>query len=108
MSKKLSRLMNPGLGLYFWVMLSFCLAAALLGQFLLAAAEAVVILLLFLSYLLFRKARHNQLLRYIQNDPGTLESVSRSESPFPTAVIRLGDSAIVWTNSQFDSSPAFL
>ncbi|MBR4290874.1 MAG: DHH family phosphoesterase [Oscillospiraceae bacterium] len=101
MSKKLGRLMNPGMGLYFWVMAGFCLAAALLGQFLLAAVEAVVIFLLFISYLIFRKARHNQLLRYIQDEPNTLESVSHGESPFPTAVIRMGDSGIVWVNDQF-------
>ena len=93
--------MNPGMGLYFWVMAGFCLAAALLGQFLLAAVEAVVIFLLFISYLIFRKARHNQLLRYIQDEPNTLESVSHGESPFPTAVIRMGDSGIVWVNDQF-------
>jgi len=106
-SKKLGRLMNPGMGLYFWVMLGFCLAAALLGQFLLAAVEAVIILLLFLSYLIFRKARHNQLLRYIQSEPSTLESVSHGESPFPTAVIRLGDSGIIWVNDRFVNITGF-
>ena len=107
MNKKLGRLMNPGMGLYFWVMLGFCLSAALLGQFLLAAVEAVVIFLLFISYLIFRKARHNQLLRYIQNEPSTLESVSHGESPFPTAVIRLGDSGIIWVNDQFVNITGF-
>ena len=63
MNRKLSRLMNPGMGLYFWVMAGFCLAALLLGQFLLAAAEALVIALLFVSYLIFRKVRRRQLLR---------------------------------------------
>ena len=101
MSKKINRLLNPGMGLYFWVMASFCLATALLGQFFLAAVEALVILLLYLSYLLFRKVRHRQLLRYIQDDPNTIESVSHGESPFPTAVIRMGDSGIVWVNDQF-------
>lgn len=99
--------MNPGMGLYFWVMAGFCIATALLGQFLLAAAEAVVILLLFLSYLIFRKARHKQLLRYIQSEPNTLESVSRGKSPFPTAVIRLGDSGIIWVNEQFVNITGF-
>ena len=107
MNRKLSRLMNPGMGLYFWVMASFCLAALLLGQFLLAAAEALVIALLFVSYLIFRKVRRRQLLRFIQESPNTLESVSRGESPFPTAVIRLGDSGIVWVNDQFVTITGF-
>ena len=107
MNRKLSRLMNPGMGLYFWVMAGFCLAALLLGQFLLAAAEALVIALLFVSYLIFRKVRRRQLLRFIQESPSTLESVSRGESPFPTAVIRLGDSGIVWVNDQFVTITGF-
>ena len=107
MNKKIGRLLNPGMGLYFWVMLSFCLATALLGQFLLAAVEAVVVLLLFVSYLLFRKVRHRQLLRYLESEPNTLESVSHSKSPFPTTVIRLGDSGIIWVNDQFVSITGF-
>lgn len=107
MSKKVGRLLNPGMGLYFYVLLGFCLATGLLGQYLLAAVEAVVILLLFGSYLIFRKVRHRQLLRYIQTESGTLESVSHSESPFPTAVIRMGDSGIIWVNEQFVSITGF-
>ena len=107
MSKKTGRLLNPGLGLYIGVMLGFCLATALLGQFLLAAVEAAVILLLFASYLLFRKVRRRQLLRFIQDSPNTLESGSRSESPFPTVIIRLGDSGIVWVNDQFVNITGF-
>ena len=107
MSKKMGRLINPGMGLYFWVMLSFCLATALLGQLILAAVEAVVVLLLFVSYLIFRKVRHRQLLRYIQSEDTTVESVSHGESPFPTAVIRLGDSGIVWVNDQFVNITGF-
>ena len=57
-NKKLGRLLNPGMKLYFYVMAGFCLATLLLGQFLLAVAEGIVILLLFCSYLIFRKSRH--------------------------------------------------
>ena len=107
MGKKLSRLVNPGMGLYFWVMLSFALAALLLNQYLLAAVEAVVVLLLFISYSILRKSRRRQLLRYIENVPSTLESVSHGESPFPTAVIRMGDGGIIWVNDQFVNITGF-
>ena len=107
MNKKLERLMNPGMGLYFWVMMGFCLASLLLGQYLLAMVECVVVLLLFISYVIFRRYRHRQLLRYIQNEPGTIESVSHGENPFPTVMIRLGDSGIVWANDQFVSITGF-
>lgn len=107
MNRKLGRLLNPGLGLYFWVMLSFCLAAVLLGQFLLAAVEGIVILLLFGSYTIFRKARSRQLLRFLQDSPNTLESFNHGESPFPSVVIRLADGGIVRANEQFAAMTGF-
>ena len=87
MSKRLGRLINPGLSLYFWVMICFAFASLLLNQYLLAAVEAVVVVLLYVSYKILRKSRHRQLLRYIQELPESLESVSRGESPFPTFFI---------------------
>ena len=107
MNKKTNRLLNPGMGLYLWVMIGFCLATLLLGQFLLAAAEAIVTALLFVSYLIFRKIRHRQLLRFLEDSSNTLESVSRGSSPFPTVVIRMGDNGIVWVNDQFTSITNF-
>ena len=107
MNRKIGRLLNPSMGLYFWVMLSFCLASLLLGQFLLAAVEGIIVLLLFGSYMIFRKARNRQLLRFLQDSPSTLESVSHGESPFPTVVIRLADGGIVWANNQFSSITGF-
>ena len=106
-NRKIGRLLNPGMGLYFYVMLSFCLASLLLGQFFLAAVEGIIILLLFGSYMLYRKARSRQLLRFLQDSPSTLESVSHGESPFPTVVIRLADGGIVWANNQFSSITGF-
>jgi len=107
LNKKTNRLLNPGMGLYLWVMIGFCLATLLLGQFLLAAAEALVVALLFVSYLIFRKIRHRQLLRFLEDSSNTLESVSHGSSPFPTAVIRMGDNGIVWVNDQFTSITNF-
>ena len=107
MNRKLGRLLNPGLGLYFWVMLSFCLASLLFGLYPLAAVEGIIILLLFGSYTIFRKARSRQLLRFLQDSPNTLESISRGESPFPAVVIRLADGGIVWSNEQFNTMTGF-
>ena len=107
MNRKLGRLLNPGLGLYFWVMLSFCLASLLFGQLLLAAVEGIIILLLFGSYTIFRKARSRQLLRFLQDSPNTLESVTHGESPFPSVVIRLADGGIVRSNEQFAAMTGF-
>ena len=99
--KKIGRLLNPGMGLYFWVMLSFCLATLLFGQYFLALVEGIVVLLLFVSYMIYRKVRSRQLLRFLQESANTIESTSRGNSPFPAVMIRLADNGIVWNNDQF-------
>jgi len=99
--KKLERLIHPGMGVYFIVMGCFCLAALLMNLYVLAAVESLVTLLLFVSYMLLRRIRHRDILRYIQSEPNTLEAVSRGESPFPTVIARLGDGGIIWTNDRF-------
>ena len=101
MSKKLGRMIHPGMGVYFSVMGCFCLAAVLMSQYVLAAVEAVVTLLLFTSYMILRRIRHKDILRYIQTASNTLESVSQGETPLPTVIARLGDGGIIWTNDSF-------
>ena len=101
MNKKLARLLQPGMGVYFVVMLCFCLAALLLNHLVLAALEAGVTLLLFVSYMILRKLRQRSLLRYIAEAPNTIEAKGSGESPFPTVIARLNDGHIIWTNHQF-------
>ena len=101
MNKKVARLLRPGMGVYFAVMLCFCLAALLLDHLVLAAMEACVTLLLFVSYMIMRKLRQRSLLRYIEKAPNTIESKGSGESPFPTVIAKLNDGHIVWTNHQF-------
>ena len=103
MNKKLGRLLHPGMGMYFLVMLAFCLAALLMNQLALAAVEGFVTGALYLSYSIMRKTRHRELKRYIDAAPNTIESMGKGESPFPTVMARLGDGGIVWANEQFTS-----
>ena len=107
MNKKLGRLFHPGMGIYFAVMLGFCLVALLMDQLLLAVSEAVVTLMIFVLYMFRKKQRHNQLQQYIQSIPGAIESVSKGESPFPTVMARLGDGGIIWANDQFSAITGF-
>ena len=73
MNKKLTRLLHPGMGIYFVVMLCFCLAALVLNHLVLAAMEAGVTLLLFISYMIHRNLRHRSLQRYIEEAPNTVD-----------------------------------
>ncbi len=103
LNKKLGRLIQPGMGLYFVVMGCFCLAALLMSQFLLAGLEAFVTVMLFLCYNLQRRIRRRELQQYLQSASQALPTVNRVENPFPTALARLSDGGIIWANDRFTS-----
>ncbi len=101
MNKKMNRLLRPGLGVYFVVMLGFCLVALLMDQPVLAGIEGAVTAVLYASYLAIRKLRHRELRRYLEQSAETVESAGKGKSPFPSVLIRLSDSSILWANDQF-------
>ena len=101
MNKKLGQLIHPGMGIYFTVMVLFCLSALVLDYVALAIGEAIITLVVFTFYMLRKAHRHRQLQQYLQSIPGSIESVSHGECPFPMVMIRLGDGGIVWANEKF-------
>ena len=101
LNKKLERLLNPSAGLYFAVLAVFGIAAALLGQFVLAGVELGIAVLLFVLYLLFRRNRSRELQAFIQKATDEMNTVGGADSPFPMVVLRLGDGGIVHANEAF-------
>ena len=101
MNKKMNRLLRPGLGVYFVVMLGFCLVALLMDQTVLAGLEGIVTLVLYVSYLLMRKLRHRDLVKFLKKHEETLEATGKGKSPLPAVVIRINDGSILWTNDLF-------
>lgn len=101
MDKRLSRLLNPGVWLYFLIMLIFALASAFFHQYVLAFAELVVTGLVFSGYLVYRSYRRRELQSFLQNMNEDMTAASGAEAPFPTAVIRLSDGVIVHANERF-------
>lgn len=101
MNKKLGRLIEPGMGLYFVVMLAFAVTAFLLNQPIVAAAEAGTTTLLFAFYQLNKVRRRREIAAYIQSATDTVETASKGDMPLPTALIRLADGEIIWTNRRF-------
>ena len=101
MDRKLSRLLRPGMGMYFLVMAAFCAAALLEEQYWLAAAETSVTLLVFMLYIMNRNYRERRIQQFIQTATNTLENTSQGESPLPAVLVRLGDGGIVWANHRF-------
>ena len=103
MNKKLGQLLHPGMGLYFLLMAVFCLGAMVAGQTSLAVIETILTATVFVFYMIRKQKRHAQLQHYLQDIPGSIESVSHGECPFPMAVVRLGDGGVVWSNKMFDT-----
>ena len=104
MNRKLGRLLRPGMGSYFFVMAAFCAATLLEGNYMLAAAEASITLLVFTLYITNRNRRDRQIQKYLQEADETvhtLEATSRGESPLPAVLTRLGDGGIIWANHRF-------
>ncbi len=101
MNKKISRLLEPGMGLYFFVFLLFAAGTAALGQYYLAAGEGLLILLLFIYNRIASGKRKKALMSYIQSTTDSLGTAFKTGSPFPMAVIKMSDSEIVWGNPAF-------
>ncbi len=107
MRKRLGKLLRPSMGAYFIAMAGFCLVALLMEQYWLALGEALLTVSMFGFYMLDRYRRGNELRRYIRRANNTLESISQGDSPFPMALVRLGDGGIVWVNPQFSAITGF-
>ena len=102
MKKKLSRLLQPGLTACLIVMLSFCAAAIVAKQYVLAVGEAAVTAAVVVFYLLDRKRRNREIQNFIQNASIAPDVSGKfTENPLPMALVRLGDNALVWASDRF-------
>ena len=66
-NKSFKRLSEPGAGIHLFFMILFALGTLYFKQYLLAAAEAGVILVLLIYALIARRAREKQLSAYIES-----------------------------------------
>ena len=102
MDKKLGRLLRPNVGIYLLVLLCFGIAAALVGEYVLAGLELSITLLLFVVFLMNRARSHSELQGYLQKYTEEMTGMQGSvTAPFPTLVIGLADKQIVFANKEF-------
>ena len=101
MNKKLRRLMQPNLALFFVVMALFCAAAVALQEYILAVAEGCATLLLLGCYQWLSVRRRRALADYVQATSEMLQHTSDGEMPFPVALVKLNDNELVWYNRAF-------
>ncbi len=107
MNKKLSRLWVQGMSAYFIAMLGFCAAALCMRYYVLAGVEAAVTAGMLVLYLIQKRQRHRDIQAFIQNTFNTLDTAKGAESPFPMALVRLGDGGVVWCNERFTAITGF-
>ena len=101
MKKKLGRLFWPGLWVYFAIMVVFAAAALLTKNYILAAVEGTVTALVVIFYVINRERRRKAVQNYAQSVFDVPQLAGSAQMPFPMALIRMGDSSVVWANERF-------
>ena len=101
MNRKLGRLIQPGMGIYFAVMALFSVADLWLERPILSAVEAAVTVLLYVFYRMSKARRRKELEAYILSATNTLGTTDGGKAPFPMLLTRLGDGTVLWANESF-------
>ncbi len=101
MDKKLERLLRPNMGVYFTLLFVFAAAAALFGQYILAAVELGLLAVGVAVHLLHHANRKKQLKAFLEKAADEQTGVQAQRPPFPMATVRMEDGGIVFANDRF-------
>ena len=107
MNRKLGRLLEPGLDLFFVVMLLFAAGALVAEAVTLALLELIATGVLYTYYQYSKLRRRRELEAYIQSATNTLGNTDGGRTPFPMALVRMGDGALIWANDGFVNVSGF-
>ena len=102
-NKKLSRLLEPNLKLYFLCMVVFAIATAWVDV-LLGLVQLCAIAGLYVYFTRSGKKRRQGILQYIDNLTGSVDTASKStliNSPLPIMVFRPDTGEVIWSNENF-------
>jgi c-di-AMP phosphodiesterase-like protein len=104
LNKKLTRIMEPSMALYFVVMLLFA-AASLVWQWdvvWLAVGEAALTILLFVIYRASSIRRKNEILKYIESTVSADTAANDTANmPLPMMIVSMRSGEIIWGNNLF-------
>ena len=103
MNRKVFQLLQPGVQLYFVILIVFALASALFSVPL-AVLEGVVVLVLFLYHRTNGHKRRREITKYIENITGNVDVATKDtmvNSPLPMVIFRPESDDIIWTNDRF-------
>ena len=101
MNRKLGRLLEPGLNVYFVTMLVFSLASLVAGDGELALIELVATGALYAYYYYSKLRRRRELEAFIQSTTNTLGTTDGGKTPFPMVLVRMADGNLIWANDSF-------
>ena len=101
MNRKLGRLLEPGMDLFFLVMLVFAAASMVAGAEVLAVTELFATGILFAYYRYSQRKRRRELEAFIQSATNTVGTTDGGKTPFPMALVRMGDGTMIWANDGF-------
>ena len=101
MNRKLGRLLEPGMDVFFAVMLVFVFASLVAGAGSLALVELIVTGVLFAYYYFSKLRRRRELEAFLQSATNTLGTTDGGKTPFPMVLARMGDGALIWANDSF-------
>ena len=103
MNRKLLKLLQPSVQLYFICLIFFALVSAFYSLPL-AAGELAVILCLGLYSQANNRRRPREVSKYLESVTGTVESATKdttANAPLPMVIFRPESDDIVWTNDRF-------
>ncbi len=101
MNRKLRRIFQPSMTLFFIVMILFCVTSAIFQQYILAGIELAVTGLLFWFYRWSSARRRRILTEYVHSTNEMMSRSTEGEVPFPVALIALDDGELIWCNKAF-------
>ena len=102
-NKKLSRLLEPNLKLYFLVMVAFSVVTATVSVKV-GLVEFATTLGLYVYFTRASQSRRQGILQYIDNLTGSVDTASKStliNSPLPIMVFRPDTGEVIWSNEDF-------
>ncbi|MEG2455620.1 MAG: DHH family phosphoesterase, partial [Oscillospiraceae bacterium] len=97
---KITRLLEPGLRLYFLCLVAFAIVSAFINPYL-AAAEAVVVVVLYLYFRRSNQQRKKEILKYIDSFTGDMDVAAKDtmiNSPLPMVIFRPENDEVIWSN----------
>ena len=102
MNKKLPRLFQPNVRLYFMLLIAFAISTFFIGEYNreLAGAQVVVLILLAVYFRFATRKRTAKLLDYLESMSDTMDLTVR-DTPLPAVIYNPESGEIIWSNERF-------